>query len=171
MASDVSGTEATADTARTGRPAGSGRDDGAAWRVASFFAALFLVYGVHLPYLPVWLDWRGLTPFEIGIVTALPFFLRLLVTPAVAIHADQTGSHAATIRIMAWAGVAAAALLAVMPGFWSILAVATLFAMAATSIMPLTEAVAVSAARRAGVGHDVEAKGEARHGQARGRKM
>ena len=62
-------------------------------RVALFFAALFLIYGVHVPYLPVWLNWRGLSNAEIGIITAVPFFLRVLVTPAVALSADWLADH------------------------------------------------------------------------------
>ncbi len=33
--------------------------DGYAWRCALFYAALFLIYGVQMPYLPVWLELRG----------------------------------------------------------------------------------------------------------------
>ena len=32
--------------------------------VALFYGALFVVYGTHIPFMPVWLDWRGLSPIE-----------------------------------------------------------------------------------------------------------
>ena len=41
-----------------------------AWRMAVFYAALFLVYGIHVSYFPVWLNWRGLSDGEIGVITA-----------------------------------------------------------------------------------------------------
>ena len=44
-------------------------------RLSGFFAAQFFVYGVQLPFLSVWLYWRGLDPAEIGIVTAVPLFV------------------------------------------------------------------------------------------------
>ena len=31
-----------------------------AWRLGFLYAALFLVVGCYLPYLPVWLSWRHL---------------------------------------------------------------------------------------------------------------
>jgi PPP family 3-phenylpropionic acid transporter len=39
---------------------------GYAARMAAFFAALFLVIGLQVPYLPLWLDWRGLSATQIG---------------------------------------------------------------------------------------------------------
>ena len=50
-------------------------------RISLFFGALFLAYGVVVPYFPVWLDARGLDPLQISTVTALPLFVRLVVTP------------------------------------------------------------------------------------------
>ena len=34
-----------------------------ATRISFFFAALFLAYGVIVPYFPVWLNSKGLAPF------------------------------------------------------------------------------------------------------------
>jgi hypothetical protein len=31
-----------------------------AWRLGFLYAALFVVVGFHLPYMPVWLHWRDL---------------------------------------------------------------------------------------------------------------
>ncbi len=58
-------------------------------RISIFFGAIFLAYGVIVPYFPVWLHARGLTPIEISIVTAAPLFVRLLFTPAVLLLADR----------------------------------------------------------------------------------
>ena len=41
-------------------------------RVALLFAALSVIIGTSLPYLPVWLDWAGLGASEIAIITATP---------------------------------------------------------------------------------------------------
>lgn len=141
---------------------GSGRDaalsgmtereaKGFAVRMSVFFAALFLIYGVHLPYLPVWLDWRGFTASEIGIITAAPFFVRLLVTPAIALYADQWDGHRGFIIGLAWTAAASGMLLAVAPGFWPVLLAAVVFALAITSIMPLTETIAVGGVRNGGL--------------------
>ncbi|MEQ1712090.1 MAG: MFS transporter, partial [Hyphomicrobium sp.] len=116
-----------------------------------FYAALFLIYGIHLPYLPVWLDWRGLGASEIGLVTAAPFFVRLAVTPVVAVFADQYGAHRSLVIALAWSALAASVALAMAPGFWSILLVAVVLSLAITTIMPLVETVAVSGVRNGGL--------------------
>ncbi|PPD28866.1 MAG: MFS transporter [Hyphomicrobium sp.] len=145
MAGDGSGREA----AQTGMPPGEAGSF--ALRLSVFFAALFLIYGVHLPYLPVWLDWRGITPSEIGVITSAPFFVRLVVTPAVALYADQWNAHRGFIIALAWSATAAGVMLAVAPGFWPVLLSAVVFALAITSIMPLTETIAVGGVRAGGL--------------------
>jgi hypothetical protein len=35
-----------------------------AWRLGFLYATVFLVGGCYLPYLPVWLHWRELTPIR-----------------------------------------------------------------------------------------------------------
>lgn len=112
-----------------------------------FFAALFLIYGVHLPYLPLWLEWRGLTPSEIAIVTSAPFFLRLIATPSLAYLADRHSAHARMIRLLAWAALASALLLSSMNGFLPILLAALVLAICVFTIMPLTETIAIGGVR------------------------
>lgn len=121
-----------------------------ALRISGFFAALFLIYGVYLPYLPLWLDSRGLTVAQISVVTATPYFLRDLVTPGIAFYADRTNTHRRTIIILAGAGVATGVLLTQMSGFWPILIFAVATSIAMTTMMPLTEVVAVNGMRATG---------------------
>lgn len=117
-------------------------------RVSAFFAALCLIYGVHLPYLPLWLEWRGLSADEIGLVTSAPFFLRLIATPTLAYLADRRAAHSTMIVQLAWVALIAALVLSQMTGFWPILIAALCLALAAFTIMPLTETVAISGVRR-----------------------
>ena len=120
-------------------------------RVALFYAALFLIYGVHVPYLPVWLDWRGLTPGQIGVVMAAPFFVRLFVTPSLALLADHQGSHRRTIALLALLVTGAALALTAVDGFLAILLLCVAFVVATHTIMPLTETIAVRGVRTAGL--------------------
>ena len=118
------------------------------FRVSAFFAALFLIYGFHIPYLPLWLEWRGLTAGEIGLVTSVPYFLRLVVTPSVAYAADRMGNHRRVILTLAWVSLAAALALSQSPAFWTILVTSVVLAISTWSIMPLTETVAIVGVRR-----------------------
>jgi PPP family 3-phenylpropionic acid transporter len=129
------------------------KDEGASYgqRVALYFAAMFVIYGVLIPFLPVWLDGRGLDANEVAIVTAVPFILRLAVTPSVAMFADRLGNHRILIIASAWAALAASLLLGTMNGFWPILLVAAPLSLAAATMMPLVEAIAVKGVRQYGL--------------------
>jgi len=120
-------------------------------RLGMFYGALFLIYGVHLPYLPVWLDWRGLSATEIGIVTAAPFFVRLGVTPLVALAADRRSNHRRFVILLAIAALVLSLILSRMNGFLPILAAAIGLSLAITTIMPLTETIAVAGVRAHGL--------------------
>lgn len=125
------------------------RDTGV--RLAAFYGALFVVYGMHVPYTPVWLDWAGLSAVQISIVLSLPYFVRLLVTPAVALEADRRGSHRLVIIALAWISLGLALALSQMPGFLPILAVTVPLIVANSTIMPLIETLAADGVRTAGL--------------------
>ncbi|MBU2580848.1 MAG: MFS transporter [Alphaproteobacteria bacterium] len=116
-------------------------------RVGTFFGALFLIYGVHLPFLPLWLEWRGLSAAEISLVVAVPYFLRVAVSPTIAFVADKSGRHRAFIIGLSIVAVAMAALLSQLDGFYAMLAAAVGLSLAMTTIMPLAEVIAVSGVR------------------------
>jgi MFS transporter, PPP family, 3-phenylpropionic acid transporter len=131
---------------------GAGRDyRNFAVRVSILFAAIFVVAGTNLPYFPVWLDWKGLSPSEIALITALPLFVRVLVTPVIAFAADRTGDHRRFLIALSWCGLAALTLLSQSTGFWPILVCTLAFSVAWTTIMPLTETVALSGVSVAGL--------------------
>lgn len=124
---------------------------GFAVRVALFFGAYFFVVGIHVPYLPLWLNGRGLTASEIGLVASAPMALRILVPPVMAFLADRAGRHREVVISLAWAGLGCLALLASAHGLLPILLLTLLHALCWSSIMPLTETVAVSGVRRSGL--------------------
>lgn len=113
-------------------------------RVGVFFGALFLILGLHLPYLPIWLDWVGLTASEIAIITATPLFLRLGFAPLLAVYADRHNAHRRVILILAGLSVLAGLLLLSMRGFWPVFLITLAFTLSFATIMPLIETIAVS---------------------------
>ncbi len=129
---------------------GVASDRAFAVRMALFYGALFVVYGMHTPYMPVWLDWRGLSAAEISAVMAAPFFLRLLITPVVALAADRNGNHRRILIALAWISAGIALALSHAAAFWPILALAVPLVICNSTIMPLTETVAMSGVRRFG---------------------
>ena len=122
-----------------------------AFRLSAFYGALFLIYGAHVPYFPVWLNGRALSASDISIIVAAPFFMRLLVTPVLAVFGDRYQAHRSMILLLSWAALGLALVLSQMRGFWPVFALAVPFAIATTSIMPLTETLAVSRVRAEGL--------------------
>lgn len=120
-------------------------------RLSLFFAALFMVYGIQLPFFPVWLDWRGLSPAEIGVVTAAPLFLRLFVGPATAFLADRSGDRRRTIVIAAAASFLAVLALSQSYALAAIVLFTAIFLVGSQTTGPIGEAVALAGVRDLGV--------------------
>lgn len=121
------------------------------FRIALFYGALFVVYGMHVPFTPVWLDWRGLSASEISTIMAAPFFLRLFITPAVALAADRHANHRQVLIGLAWASLVLVLALSQAKSFWPILLLTVPLVISFATIMPLTETIAVMGVRRAGL--------------------
>jgi PPP family 3-phenylpropionic acid transporter len=135
-------------------PDGRGADRsraGFAWRLSSFYAALFLLSGAKVPFLPLWLDWRGLSVAEISIVTAAPLFARIPIAPAIAYAADAFGDRRRALILLAWTALALLIALGWAGSFWTILPLTLLIAIAWTSIMPLAESVAMGGVKAQGL--------------------
>ena len=127
------------------------RGHGFALPVALFYGALFVVYGMYVPFMPVWLDWKGLTAGEISTVIAAPLFVRALVTPAVAVAADRSGTHRRYLIGLAWAALAFVTVLTVSRSFSAILIFAALLMISNSTIMPLIDTIAVQGTRARGL--------------------
>lgn len=121
-------------------------------RIAIYFAAVFLIYGVHISYLPVWLEARGLGPEQIGLLIALPIVLRVVLTPWIAAYADRTGSHRTLVVWMSVAGLVLLLAVWASPSYGWLLVTVVPFSIVVVSVLPLTDAIAVAGVRAAG--HD-----------------
>jgi PPP family 3-phenylpropionic acid transporter len=111
--------------------------------VALFYAALFVVYGMYVPFMPVWLDWKGLTAGEISVVIAAPLFLRVLVTPTVAVAADRSANHRRYLIWLAWAALAFVLVLAASDAFSAILIFSVLLMISNSTCLPLIDTISV----------------------------
>jgi PPP family 3-phenylpropionic acid transporter len=118
-----------------------------AWRLGFVYAALFLVVGCYLPYLPVWLDWRKLGADQIAVLLATPLFTRIIFTPIISFAADRIGGRRSILIALAWGSLLSFLLLWAANGFWQMLFASILLAINWTTIMPLIETVAVSGIR------------------------
>lgn len=127
------------------------RSRGFAVPVALFYAALFVVYGMYVPFMPVWLDWKGLTAGEISVVIAAPLFLRVLVTPTVAVAADRSANHRRYLIWLARAALAFVFVLAASDAFSAILIFAVLLMISNSTCLPLIDTISVQGTRARGL--------------------
>ena len=117
------------------------------WRLGFLYAALFLVVGCYLPYLPIWLHWRNLDADQIAVLLAAPLFTRILFTPAISFAADRLGDRRKILIALAWGSLISFLLLWAAGGFFAMLLATVLLAINWTTIMPLIETIAVSGIR------------------------
>ncbi|MCB1492824.1 MAG: MFS transporter, partial [Rhodobiaceae bacterium] len=117
-------------------------------RLSLFFAAIFLVIGVAMPYLPVWLESRGLSGAEIGVVVAVPMVMRVVFTPLMAVAAGRFATLSRAIAIFALLGTIPILAIHQASGFSAIVLAIGLSALFWNPVLPLTEALALAGVRR-----------------------
>lgn len=116
-------------------------------RVALFYAAIFLIVGIHTAFLPLWLSAAGLSEGQISLIYAMPVLLRAVFTVGVSFIADRFGRHVQLLKFLSWGALLSVAVLPFRADFVTILVAFTLFALFWTTVIPLTDAVALAAAR------------------------
>jgi len=125
------------------RPKGFDLSFGFSARLAVFYAAIFVVVGIQLPFFPLWLTAKGLDAQAVGVVLAVPMLVRLAAIPLAAGIADRADALRATIVALAALTAATYALVGWSEGFMMILIMFALGSAAFTPIMPLAEAYAL----------------------------
>jgi PPP family 3-phenylpropionic acid transporter len=128
-----------------------------AWRLAVFYAALFVVLGVQLPFLPLWLAAKGLDAGAIGVVLAIPMVVRILAIPLATRQADRNDALRMAIMTTAAAAAVGYGAVGLAPGAAAVIAAFALASAFYTPIMPLADAYALR-----GLGHFRRAYGPVR---------
>jgi PPP family 3-phenylpropionic acid transporter len=116
---------------------------GFAPRLAAFYAGMFVIVGVQLPFFPLWLKAKGLDPQAIGVVLAVPMVVRIFTIPAtarLAEHYDALRGVVLTSLVAATIGFAALGFVASFPAIVLWVAIAS---GALSPAMPLTETYAL----------------------------
>src|SRR5260221_13515837 len=113
-------------------------------RLALFYAAVFLLAGIQLPFWPVWLAGRGLGVSEIGLVLAAALWIKVIVNPLAGLLADRTGRRRGIMIFLAATNLAGFLLFVPTHGLWPLLFINALTMAAASSLMPLGETIALA---------------------------
>jgi PPP family 3-phenylpropionic acid transporter len=116
---------------------------GFATRLAAFYAAMFVLSGVQLPFFPVWLKAKGLDAGTIGLLLAMPMAVRVFAIPLAAREADRRDALRVAIVAASLSSVAGFVLLGMSDGTVAIFAANLVVSLCFTPVMPLTEAYAL----------------------------
>jgi MFS transporter, PPP family, 3-phenylpropionic acid transporter len=114
-----------------------------AWRLAVFYAALFVALGVQVPFLPLWLAAKGLDATLIGIVLSLPMIVRVFAIPLATRGADRHDALHTVIVIASAMAVLGYGALGLAQG---VVAITLAYALASaffTPLIPLADAYAL----------------------------
>src|SRR5215475_4246580 len=114
-----------------------------AWRLAVFYAALFVALGVQLPFLPLWLAAKGLDAGAIGVALALPMVVRVFTIPLATRGADRHDALRTAILIAAAMSVLGYGVVGLAQGAVAITMALALASAFYTPIMPLADAYAL----------------------------
>lgn len=129
------------------------REDAPAYfvpRIALLFCAPLIVNGFALPFFPVWLQTLSLSDFEIGIILAVPMFLRVFSAPLAGALADRIGERS---KVLIWSAILSlitALALFVSHAFWYVLFIYAVQGAVYSPYVPIVEAIALSGVRRWG---------------------
>jgi PPP family 3-phenylpropionic acid transporter len=119
--------------------------------MAVFYAGYLSVNGVSLPFFPVWLEYRGLTPTEIAICLSVPIFARVLGAPIGAHFADRAPNRRFAIIALVALGLFFWLFADLPTSFWPILVLSaaafTFWGMA----LPAAEALTLTGVRQFGL--------------------
>jgi PPP family 3-phenylpropionic acid transporter len=112
-------------------------------RLALFYAAIFVVVGVQLPFFPLWLQAKGIDAQAIGFILATPMIVRVFAIPIAARQADRRRALRAAIIATSAAGAVGIIGVGLADGSIAILIAFSLASIAFTPIMPLADAYAL----------------------------
>ncbi len=117
-------------------------------RFALFYGAFYLGFGAYLPFMPVWLEGRGLSPEMIGLATAAAMAGRVIAAPVGAALADRAPRRRDAVIGFSMATVFL--FLAHIPATnpWLIVALAGVAGGAYTGVIPIIDSFAVREATR-----------------------
>lgn len=123
----------------------------ASLRLGAYYAALFVAVGIHIPFWPLWLQDRGLSPSEIGWVAAAGYLTRILASPVIGHLADHGGERR---RLMIRLALAAGLVWLLFPlagDFWPVLVLSAIATFPFAGLLPLGDTLAMMVVGRHGL--------------------
>lgn len=122
-----------------------------AQRVAAVYAASFVTFGIHVPFVPLLLAGRGLSETEIAAIVAMPMAVRVFASPLLGWVSDRVADRRTVLGAYAVGAALLFLLFGPVRGFLASAAVMALTAILWNGVVPGIDAIALTVARRSGV--------------------
>jgi MFS transporter, PPP family, 3-phenylpropionic acid transporter len=117
-------------------------------RLGSLHAASFLSHGVYLPFFPLWLQSKALSPALIGLAVALPIIVRIVATAPLLSLTDRPFGARRLLLASHMGQIVGFPLLMFADGNFAIVGLVALVAVAQVAIIPGNDLVTTSAVQR-----------------------
>jgi PPP family 3-phenylpropionic acid transporter len=110
-------------------------------RLSLFYIASFAAIGLGLPFWPVWLSSRGLSPADIGMTLAAGTWAKVALNPLVGHIVDLRGDRRRPMLFLTAATTLSFVIFIFIDGFWPILLVSMLASGLFATLLPLGESL------------------------------
>jgi PPP family 3-phenylpropionic acid transporter len=120
-------------------------------RLGLLYFSMFSFIGIHMPFWPVWLKSKGISPSGIAVLTALAFALKIVFTPIVSSIVDVSGKKREAIVVLAFGLFAGCMLFFLTDSFLAIFLLTTAAFACWSPIMSLAESLTTVNAKRHGL--------------------
>jgi PPP family 3-phenylpropionic acid transporter len=115
------------------------------FRFSSSIFAIFLVIGIYVPFLPIWLEGRGLTPEQVGMVFAVALWARIPVGLSLAAITEHTGKRKPVLVAISLAIFIGFFIFQFLHGYFALLIGWLIVGTLLTSAIPLIDSMVVLA--------------------------
>ena len=112
-------------------------------RLALFYAGFLAVTGIQVPFMPLWLESKGLDARAIGVILAAPIVVRMFAMPVISRLADRRGEARGALIVTSFATTLCFAIVGFTNGFAAILLAVAFAAIVFTPIGALADAYAL----------------------------
>ncbi|MGI9488150.1 MAG: MFS transporter [Geminicoccaceae bacterium] len=115
-----------------------------ALRLAFFYGAIFGSVGIFLPYWPIWLESRGLSSVEIGLIIGASFWPRIVTSLVVPNLADRLGRRRLAMTLSTALTLIGLLAFAWVSDFWLFMLLSLLTGATWSCILPLADAISLN---------------------------
>ncbi len=115
-----------------------------ALRLAFFYGAIFGSVGIFLPFWPIWLESRGLSTVEIGLIIGASFWPRIVTSLVVPNLADRLGQRRLAMTLSTALTLIGLLAFAWVSDFWLFMLLSLITGATWSCILPLGDAISLN---------------------------